>query len=54
MGGLLPLPLGELGVFFGFLEHSVVDGLDGLVGIHAGGNIDGDLIPHPLAGGGAS
>ena len=49
---LLPLLLGQARVLFCLLEHGVVDGLDGLAGVDAGGNVDGDLVPHPLAGGG--
>ena len=52
MGGVLPLLLGKAGVLFGLLEDGVVDGFDGLGGVDAGGNVDGDLVPHPLAGGG--
>src|SRR5207302_6233661 len=50
--GALPLALGQAGVVLCLLDDGIVDGVDGLVGVRAGRNVDGDLIPHPLAGGG--
>ena len=52
MGAALPFALSEAGVLFGFLNHGVVNGFDRLVGVDTGRNVDGNLVPHPLAAGG--
>ena len=48
----MPFALGQAGIVLGLFDDGVVDGVDGLVGVGAGRDVDGDLIPHPLAGGG--
>src|SRR5580704_4788752 len=39
-------------VLLGVCENGLKEGLDGLVGVCAGRDVDTDLVPHPLAGGG--
>ncbi len=50
--GVLPLSLGEACVFGRLFEDFLVNGLDDLVAVGGGGDVDADLVPHPLAGGG--